>query len=188
MFRHQIIPAVEQLLRHAAASPHARYVPALSAALTFTFTFTMLAPATFVIMSAVLLAPGRWKAIVVQSSFTSAIAATILFVMFEQLGWDQLQAMFPQMQSAATWVRIVDWVQDWGIPALFVVAAMPVPQSPALVFLSVGGHGGGEVMLAIFGGKLIKYGVVAWATATFPGKVRGWIAARRAAARDPQLP
>lgn len=188
MFRNQFIPAIEQLLRQAAASRHAVYVPALSAALTFTFTFTMLAPATFVIMSAVLLAPGRWKAIVVQSSFTSAIAATILFVMFEQLGWDQLQAMFPEMHDSATWMRIVDWVQDWGIPALFVVAAMPVPQSPALVFLSVGGHGGSEVMLAIFGGKLVKYGVVAWATATFPGKVRGWIEARRAAARGAPVP
>jgi glucan phosphoethanolaminetransferase (alkaline phosphatase superfamily) len=188
MFRTQIITAVDRLLRHAAASPHARYVPALSAALTFTFTFTMLAPATFVIMSAVLLAPGRWKAIVLQSSLTSAIAATILFGMFEQLGWDQLQALFPEMQTSAAWMRIVDWVQEWGILALFVVAAMPVPQSPALVFISVGGHGGSEVMLAIFAGKLIKYGVVAWATATFPAKVRAWIAARRSPGHRSRAP
>jgi membrane protein YqaA with SNARE-associated domain len=179
MPRPPFIDRLERALRRAADGRHDRYVPLIAAALSFASTFTMSSPATFVIITAVLLARARWKAIVLQSAIASALAGTLLFLLFRHLGWEQLQAQFPDMQSSAAWLRAVDWVEAWGVPALFVMAALPLPQAPAILLLAIGDHGGAEVLLAIFAGKIIKYGAVAWVTATFPAKVRAWLAERR---------
>lgn len=170
---------LQNTLRRAADGPHSQHVPLIAAALTFASTFTMSSPATIVIMTAVLLARARWRTIVLQSAFASAVAGMLLFLLFRHLGWEQLQAQFPDMQASAHWQRAVEWTATWGVPALCVMAALPLPQSPAIILLAIGDHSWAAVLLAIFAGKIIKYGVVAWVTATFPARAGTWLAARR---------
>lgn len=179
MSRPPLLERLQNTLRRAADGPHSRHVPLIAAALTFASTFTMSSPATFVIITAVLLARSRWQAIVLQSAFASGVAGMLLFLLFRHLGWEQLQAQFPDLQASAHWQRAVNWIEAWGMPALFVMAAMPLPQAPAIILMAIGDHGWAGVLLAIFAGKIVKYGVVAWVTATFPARVQGWLATRR---------
>jgi hypothetical protein len=51
---------------------------------------------------------------------------------------------------------------------LLIVAASPLPQTPALIFTAVSRLPPAEVFLALFIGKSLKYGVYAWLAATFP--------------------
>ena len=48
------------------------------------------------------------------------------------------------------------------------IAAMPLPQTPALIFTAVLPLPASEVFLALFVGKLLKYGTYAWLAAKFP--------------------
>ena len=48
------------------------------------------------------------------------------------------------------------------------IAAMPLPQTPALIFTALLPLPASKVFFALFLGKLLKYGVYGWFAATFP--------------------
>lgn len=169
MLRYLIAPRIE---RAVARYGRSRVAPALTAALAFLFTVSMSVPVTAIVVPAVVLAQPRRKAVVAFAALGSALGATLLVAIFHHWGWDQVYAAFPEMRDSASWLRVTKWVARWGVPALFVVAALPLPQTPGLVFLALARHGEGEVFVAILAGKLIKYGVVAAAVAAFPDRFR----------------
>ncbi len=165
MLRYLIAGRIERaVLRHGRGP----LTPVLAGALAFLCTATMSVPVTAVIVPAVLVARRRWKAIVLLAALGSALGATLLVAIFQYWGWDQIYAMLPEMRESPSWLRVTGWVARWGVPALFVVAALPLPQTPALIFLALGQQPEGQILLAILGGKLIKYGAVAVAVRAFP--------------------
>lgn len=165
MLRYLLESPIQRLLLRAKRDA---YVPALAGATAFVLTATMSAPVTAVIVPAVLIARSRWKGIVLQAAFGSAIGATLLVILFHAWGWSQIHAAFPAMLESPSWLRVIGWVGRWGVIGLFAVAALPLPQTPALVFFALGRHAEVEVLLAILAGKMIKYGVVAGAVLVFP--------------------
>ncbi len=165
MLRYLIAERIERtLLRHGRGAA----TPLLAGVLAFVCTATMSVPVTAVIVPAVLVARRRWKAIVLLAALGSALGATLLVGIFQHWGWDQVYTAFPEMRESRSWLRVTGWVARWGVPALFVVAALPLPQTPALIFLAVGQEPEVQVLLAILAGKLIKYTVVAAAVLAFP--------------------
>ena len=165
MLRYLISGRIDRALARRGESP---YVPALACALAFLCTATMSVPVTAVIVPAVLIARRRAKAIVLCASLGSALGATLLVALFQHWGWDEVYSAFPEMRESRSWLRVTGWVARWGVTALFVVAALPLPQTPALIFLAVTQHPETQVLLAILGGKLIKYAAVAAAVLAFP--------------------
>ena len=67
----------------------------------------------------------------------SALGATLLVLLFHHLGWAQLHALFPAMLDSPGWQRAVAWTGDYGVIALFAIAALPLPQTPALIFFAI---------------------------------------------------
>jgi membrane protein YqaA with SNARE-associated domain len=165
MLRFLLASRVERAIVRAARGP---FVPPLAGVLAFALTATMTVPVTAVIVPAVLVARHRAKWIVLLAALGSALGATLLFAVFHHWGWDQVYAVFPEMQQSKAWLGVIDWVDRWGVPALFAVAALPLPQTPALIVLALGPHATATVLIAILAGKLVKYGVVAAAVAAFP--------------------
>jgi len=165
MLRYLVAGRIERALaRHGQSA----YVPILAGALAFLCTATMSVPVTAVVVPAVLLARRRWKAIVLCAALGSALGATLLVSVFQHWAWDEIYAVFPEMRESRSWLRVTGWVARWGVPALFFVAALPLPQTPALIFLAVGQQPEEQVLLAMLAGKLMKYGAVAAAVLAFP--------------------
>ena len=150
----------------------------MCAALAFAGTLTATCPVTAVIVPAALLMPTRWRAITLVSAAGSAIGATVMVIVLHHLGWTAIYEHFPEMLSHPTWTRIMDWAARYGVIALFVIAISPLPQTPALVFLGVAQHAYVSVAAAMFAGKLIKYGVLAWVASRFPERFAGSATAR----------
>lgn len=141
---------------------------ATCALLAFAGTVSALFPVTAMIVPAALLAPPRWRRIALFSAIGSAVGATVLVLVFHHLGWSQVYGHFPEMLAHPTWVRVMRWAEHYGVPALFAIAVSPLPQTPALIFFGVARHDYAGVALAMFAGKLVKYGVLAWAASRFP--------------------
>lgn len=154
-----------RLLRRAADG---RGFLAVCAALAFASTATASFPVTAVVLPAALLAPTRWRAITVCCALGSAAAATMLVMGFHHLGWSALYERFPEMLTHPQWHRVMGWAARYGIAALFVIAVSPLPQTPALVFFGATQHDYLGVAAAMFAGKLVKYGALAWMAARFP--------------------
>ncbi len=130
-------------------------------------------PATAVVVPATLLVPRHWRRIVAVCAFGSACGATLLAAMFHHLGWHQVYARFPEMNTHPAWQETVRWVSDYGAWALLGIAATPLPQTPALAFFAIARQDYQDLFLAILAGKALKYGVLAWLVSRFPERFGG---------------
>lgn len=148
------------------------------AALAFAGTLTATFPVTAVIVPAALLMPGRWRAIALAAAAGSTIGATVMVIVLHHLGWATIYDRFPEMLFHPGSARIMDWAGHYGMLALFLIAISPLPQTPALVFLGVVQQAYAGIAIAMFAGKLLKYGVLAWAASRFPERFAGSAAAR----------
>jgi membrane protein YqaA with SNARE-associated domain len=93
-------------------------------------------------------------------------------LLFHQLGWQQLHALYPALLDSPGWRRVAAWTGEYGVVALFVVAALPVPQTPALIFCAIASVPGPDIFFAMLFGKAIKYSVLGALAARFPAKFR----------------
>lgn len=136
--------------------------------LAFAGTVTAAYPVTAVVVPAGLLVPRRWLVIALCCAFGSAIGATVLVEVSHHIGWSQLYAWFPHLAESDRWQEMNRWLQEYGVLSLFLIAASPLPQTPALVFFGLTGHSVVPVFVAILLGKILKYGLFAWLTSHFP--------------------
>jgi len=75
------------------------------------------------------------------------------------------------LQQSAAWQTTTRWVAAYGVIALGVVAALPVPSTPAIAFTAIERLSVVHVALALWLGKSFKYSVYAYLAAHFPDVV-----------------
>jgi membrane protein YqaA with SNARE-associated domain len=143
---------------------------AFVAMIAFALTATMTIPFGSVLAVAVLLAPRRWKSIAFWSSVGSSLGAVVIYLVVHHLGWEQFVETYPDVAASKGWQDATRWVTRWGAYALFGVAALPLPQSPALLFAGIVRLPIWEVWLAVLLGKVIKYGFYSYMVARFPAR------------------
>ena len=119
-------------------------------------------------IGAVLLRHVRWKEIVLVVSSWEVRRAILLYFTFYYLAWSQIAAAYPDLLQSKAWSDATRWVSTYGTGALLVIAAMPLPQTPALIFTALVPLPVLKVFLALFLGKLLKYGTYGWFAAKFP--------------------
>ena len=137
------------------------------AIIAFIFTVSMTIPFASILIGAVLLRHVRWKEIVLVSSLGSATGGLFLYFTFYYLGWSQIAAAYPDLLQSKAWSDATRWVSTYGTGALLVIAAMPLPQTPALIFTALCRRFR-KCFLALFLGKLLKYGTYGWLAGKFP--------------------
>lgn len=142
-----------------------RAYPVLVGGLAFLATLSMCVPVVPILSAAVLFNARRWKAVALFAAFGSGAGALILYVVFHHLGWVQLLGYLPELMRSTKWVTIAGWTENYGLAALLVIAASPLPQTPALVVVALAELSPFAVFAAIFSGKLAKYGLTAWLAA-----------------------
>lgn len=168
MFLARIEAFLVRALQYAAAG-HRLLVACM--ALSFTGTLTAAWPVTAVVVPATLMSAGKWRAISLVSALGSAVGATVLMLVFHHLGWTQLYERFPDLVTNPSWAKVVTWASNYGTIALFLIAASPLPQTPALMFFGALRPDYAGVFVAMLAGKLLKYGAFAWTSSHFPERV-----------------
>lgn len=152
-----------------------RGYPFVVGIVAFVLTLSMSVPFASVLVFAVLLRRERWRAITLYSALGSSIGGLLLYLVFHHLGWNQLVAWYPDIAASRSWRDATTWVTRYGAWALFVIAATPLPQTPALAFAAITRLPVPEVLIALLTGKLIKYGVYAWLVARFPEHFKRYV-------------
>ena len=151
-----------------------RAYPFVVGSIALLLTLSLSIPFASILVAAVLLRCDRWKGITVFASAGSAAGGLLLYMVFHHLGWNYLIETYPDLVQSKAWIDATRWVSAYGTWALLAVAASPLPQTPALIFTAVSRLPPFDVFLALFVGKLVKYGVYAWLAATFPGWFHHW--------------
>jgi membrane protein YqaA with SNARE-associated domain len=133
---------------------------------TVTFSFTFAA----VLIPAILLAPRRWLSIGVLCGIASGCAAAVLVEIFQYLGSAFVLARYPELLQLDGWQGASDWLQNYGLIAMLIIAASPMPQTPALFFCALAGVSTPGILIAVGIGKTAKYLFLSWVTARYPGR------------------
>ena len=74
------------------------------------------------------------------------------------MGAHLIAEYFPGLEHSGKWIRAEKWVQAYGAWGLAAIAALPLPQLPPLLILTLAKTPTSLIGLAILAGKLVKYG------------------------------
>lgn len=166
--RKRLLPDwLRQLLVASAAS---RAYPLVVAFVAFAVTVTFSFPFVLALIPAVLLAPQRWRSLGVLCGIGSGCGAALLVEIFHYLGWTFIAARYPELVQLETWQWASEWLQHYGLIALLLIAASPMPQTPALLFCALANLPVLGILAAVAIGKTAKYLFLAWLTARYPGR------------------
>ena len=72
---------------------------------------------------------------------------------------------------SSAWSDATLWLTNYGVAALLLIAALPLPLTPALMIVGISRLPVGDVLVALWLGKLVKYTVYAWLASAFPAYV-----------------
>ena len=111
--------------------------PVWMACLAMVATASMTIPFGSLLAVAVLLAPRRWFAIAFGSSLGAAVGAALLYLVFHHLGWARVFDLYPEIVKSKAWLDASQWLTSYGVAALFLLAALPLPLTPALIFAAI---------------------------------------------------
>jgi hypothetical protein len=128
--------------------------PLVVAGVAVAATLSMSVPFALLV-AAVLMAPRRWRSIALCSSLGAALGAAVLYLAFHHLGWARLFAAYPEVVRSTAWADATRWLSRYGLTSLLVIAALPVPLTPALMFAAISRLSVAEVLLALWLGKLV---------------------------------
>lgn len=159
----------DRLIRAVVRFADRRAYPVALGAAAFGATLSMTVPFATVLVAAVLAAPKRWRALAICSSLGTGLAGLVLYLAFHHLGWVQFTERHPEIAASRAWLQAAAWLSEYGLYALFAIAALPLPQTPAVAFAALASLSPSGVFAALLLGKLVKYAAYAWATARFPG-------------------
>lgn len=157
--------SMNRALHLLAITTGSRWYGPLAGAIAFALTLTASLPYTAILVAALWLTPQRWKALVLFSSFGGALGAIVMIAGFRHVGWAALYAAFPELSASPTWQTVIEAIQAYGVAALGIVAAAPMPQTPALAIAASTRLDPLAVFLALFAGKVVKYAAVTWLVA-----------------------
>ena len=145
-----------------------RAFPVVVGAVAVAATLSMSVPFATLLVAAVLMVRHRWVAIALWASLGAALGAALLYLVFHHLGWARLFAAYPDVVRSSAWSDATRWLSAYGVTALLVIAATPLPLTPALMFAGLSRLPIAEVVLALWIGKLAKYLMYSWLASRFP--------------------
>lgn len=126
-----------------------RTLPVVFGLATPASAMTGLFPVGPLLVAAIVIAPRHTLALVTLGALGSALGAALLSFTMHALGNSAVHGLFSGIEAHSDWGRFSAWVQRYGLAALAVFAALPVPQMPVLVLSTLNhaspegiGHGG----------------------------------------------
>ena len=142
----------------------------------FLVTITLTLPVELLVVTGVLIRSTRWRAIAVFAAIGGSLGSLGLYLVFHHLGWNLLIEWYPDLTRSRAWSDSNRWLSEYGVLALFVLMAVPLPvlKTPALAFVAIYRMPVYEVVLAIGLGKLLKYTVYAYVVSRFPRYFFRW--------------
>lgn len=133
--------------------------PILIGTLAMISAGTGMYPFAPILIAAVVFAPFRWRTIYLSAVLGAATGAGLLALTIQLVSGQQFSGFFTELFGSVEGTRTQQWIKAYGSYALAVIAALPVPEMPALITLIVSKTPPWMIWLAILAGKLVKYGM-----------------------------
>ncbi len=126
-------------------------------------------PTQTTLILAATLHPKRWRFTAGCFAIGGALGAMLLAYAIEVLGLELVQRLFGDALDSAGLVGVSDSVRQYGVGALFILSCIPFPVRSAVAISALAGLPFFSIGLAVLGGRLLGFSLVAFLAARAPG-------------------
>lgn len=119
-------------------------------------------PSKTLVIVAAMLHPQDWWRIAAWFTAGSVVGATAFAAVVGYLGPPVLDYLFGEISVSESWQAARTLVQDWGVLALFVMAALPLPMRTVVAACAVLDMPLATIAAAIATGRLAGFSVLTW--------------------------
>jgi membrane protein YqaA with SNARE-associated domain len=138
------------------------YFPLL-ATLAAVDLFILIIPLEAILVSSVVLQKKRWMWIALWMVGGSAVGALILGALSQHYGLPFVQAFWPHLFQSESWESTTQFLNDWGVWAMAIIAGSFLPQQPAVIIAGFSRMSLGTIVLSVVIGRIVKYFAFAFA-------------------------
>ncbi len=138
---------------------HSRWYPLAVGLFALISAGTGLYPFGPVLVAATVFAPQRWRSVYFGALCGAALGGMLCAALVQGLGVQVIDWAFADIRQHEFWSLSAWWIQRHGSLALAVIAALPVPQMPALIVAALADLHPLTIGAALCAGKIVKYGV-----------------------------
>lgn len=128
----------------------------------------IIVPTDGILISSALLKPRQWFYLAISISVGSTIGALLLFHLVGVHGLPWILNLYPAIDDSSAWNITEKFFDQYGLILVFVVAATPVMQQPAIILASLSQTSTLYFLLAVFSGRLLKYLIMAYIASHAP--------------------
>jgi membrane protein YqaA with SNARE-associated domain len=125
-------------------------------------------PIEVLLVPAVLTRRRHWFRTGLWISLGSALGAASVAWLAARYGIRFVDKLFHGATHDPAWVKAQSYISAHGWWGLALVSLSPLPQHPAVAIAGLARMKATVVFVSVFAGRLIKYEVLAWATAWLP--------------------
>jgi len=125
-------------------------------------------PTDGLLVTSILAAPKRWLSFVLWLTLGSVLGGTLLATFIQTYETPFLEWVSPGIHLTEYWKLTDSWVEEYGLWALFTIAALPIFQHPVIAITALAGLPLYQIALFMLGGRIIKYGVFGWLASHAP--------------------
>ena len=115
-----------------------------------------------ILISSSMLTPRRWLVLALSVTIGSTLGALALAALVEFQGLPWILDLYPNLSETQTWLLSKNFFEEYGLFLVFVVAATPLMQQPAIILASLANTPLMELGVVIFIGRLIKFLIMAY--------------------------
>lgn len=130
--------------------------------------FVVVIPTDGLLISSVMLSPKRWIYNAVVVTLGSSLGALLLAFLVKLYGMEIVLAILPNIEQHTIWITTEQFMHNYGLFIVFLVALSPIMQHPAVALAALSDVRLASIFFVVLAGRLIKYLVFAWIASHTP--------------------
>lgn len=130
--------------------------------------FLIVVPTDGILVSSTLLIPKRWFLFAISIAVGSTLGAWGLSALVEFKGLPWILELYPNLEVSQSWIWSKQFFEQYGLFLVFIVAATPLMQQPAVILASLANTPLFELITVILVGRTIKYLIMGYVASHAP--------------------
>ncbi len=136
--------------------------------LSFMDNFVIVIPNDGILISSSMLKPKKWLFFALCISIGSTLGAIVLAMLVQFHGLPWILNNFPTIDQSAGWAMTESFFERYGLIVVFLVAATPLIQQPAIILASLAHTPILTLFAVVFSGRLLKFLIMAYIASHAP--------------------
>ena len=166
--KRKINSKVSGLIRWSQQYTNQPWYPFLLGFFAFIDNIIIIIPIDGLLVSSIILRAKRWLSFSLANTIGSSLGALLLAYLVEIHGLPKIIEYFPNLTHGWVWQTTENFFVKYGLIVVFVVAAAPIFQHPAIILAALANISLYHIFVTVLVGRLIKYLIMGYISSHAP--------------------